>query len=275
MGRKLGCRLAEARRDADQALVHRPYIVGGPGPRAGRDHVGDLEEVGAVDRDHHARTRLDERIVLARRLRDPEPEHVHRRGDTDRCEAGRGPKRRVTTGCIDDQPRAELHSALRGDAGHADGAPSLAHDVVDAGGAQQPEAGMPFGLGGQEVEEVPLRHERHDLARCRQMSEVGHRQFGAVPAEGDVRGIGVRASEELVEEAEFTQQFLGRRVDGVAAEVAEEVGVLLDHRDVDALAHEEQSEHEAGGAAAHDDAIGVDAGVHAHSVVAPSHPRKH
>jgi hypothetical protein len=48
---------------------------------------------------------------------------------------------------------------------------------------------------------------------------------------------------------------------GVAAEVAKEVGVLLHHRDVDAAACKQQSEHDSGGAAAGDHARGLLGGV--------------
>ena len=46
-------------------------------------------------------------------------------------------------------------------------------------------------------------------------------------------------------------------MDGVAAEVAEEVGVFFEDDDVDAGAGEEEAEHHAGGAAADDAAGGV------------------
>ncbi len=46
----------------------------------------------------------------------------------------------------------------------------------------------------------------------------------------------VRSGEELVEQAEFCEQVLGGGVDGVAAEVTEEVGVLLGDGDLETLA---------------------------------------
>ena len=61
---------------------------------------------------------------------------------------------------------------------------------------------------------------------------------------------------EGVDEVELVEDPQRRGVDGVAAEVAEEVGVLLEHDDVDAGAREQQPEHRAGGSAAGDDAGG-------------------
>ena len=51
-------------------------------------------------------------------------------------------------------------------------------------------------------------------------------------------------------------------VDGVAAEVAEEVFVFFEDSDVDALAGEEETEHHAGGTSANDAARGLSGGSH-------------
>ena len=44
----------------------------------------------------------------------------------------------------------------------------------------------------------------------------------------------------------------------VAAEIAKEIGVLLQHHDLNAGARQQESEHHAGGAAAGDAALGLD-----------------
>ena len=49
-------------------------------------------------------------------------------------------------------------------------------------------------------------------------------------------------------------------MDGVAAEVAEEVGVLFEDDDADAGTRQEQPQHHAGGTAAGDHALGVHGG---------------
>ena len=92
---------------------------------------------------------------------------------------------------------------------------------------------------GDEIEEVPLRHQRDELAARRQVREVGdrHRFAGDVP--GQAAHFLVRACEERLEDAELVEQFERGRMDGVAAEVAEEVGVLLEHGDVHAGTRQE------------------------------------
>ena len=68
----------------------------------------------------------------------------------------------------------------------------------------------------------------------------------------------VRQLQELVEQAELVHDLERRGMDGVAAKVAQEVGVLLEHDDVDAGAREQEAEHHAGRAAADDAATGRD-----------------
>ena len=66
----------------------------------------------------------------------------------------------------------------------------------------------------------------------------------------------MRQPEEFIEEAEFVHQLQGRRVDRVAAEVAEEVGVLLQDDDPHAGAGEQEPEHHPRRPAADDAALG-------------------
>jgi hypothetical protein len=65
---------------------------------------------------------------------------------------------------------------------------------------------------------------------------------------------------EALEQAEIVEEGEGRRMHRVAAEVAEEVGVLLEHRHRDARPGEEEAEHQPRGAAADDRARRAPAG---------------
>ena len=77
----------------------------------------------------------------------------------------------------------------------------------------------------------------------RQMREIRDGD-GVIPdPRGQSRQLLMRQREESIEDAELVHQLQGRRVDGVAAEVAQEIGVLLQHHDVDAAAGEEKAEH--------------------------------
>ena len=65
----------------------------------------------------------------------------------------------------------------------------------------------------------------------------------------------MRQLQELVDQAELEHQFERRRMNRVAAEIAEEIGVLLQHHDMNAGARQQKSEHHPGGAAAGDAAL--------------------
>ena len=121
---------------------------------------------------------------------------------------------------------------------------------------EEVEGGELCGLGGEEVEEVPLGHEGDELGRSREVREVGHGK--GLSTDGDAEGgdLIVRKGEEGFEEAELVHEVESGRVDGVAAEVAEEVLVFLEDGDMVTSAGEEESEHHAGRTSAYDAAGG-------------------
>jgi hypothetical protein len=124
--------------------------------------------------------------------------------------------------------------------------------------AQEREARVRGGLAGEHLEEVPLRQEHQVGVGDLQAREVG-RRIGAV-GERDLE-IGDLAVGERMDPAskvELVHQVESRGVNGVASEVAQEVLVLLEHDDLDALTSEQEGEHEARGAPADDANAGLD-----------------
>ena len=113
-------------------------------------------------------------------------------------------------------------------------------------------------LRRQEIEEVPLRH-HGDVGRAhRQVREVGHQHALLAELAGEARDLLVRQLQELVEQAELVHHVQGRGMDGVAAEVAQEVAVLLQHHGLHTGARQQEAQHHARRAAAHDAALGRD-----------------
>ena len=74
------------------------------------------------------------------------------------------------------------------------------------------------------------------------------------------RDLLVRPLEELVEQAELVHHLERRGMDGVAAEVAEEIRVLLQDDDVDAGTRQQEAQHHAGRTAAGHHALHVHGG---------------
>ena len=82
--------------------------------------------------------------------------------------------------------------------------------------------------------------------------EIDHHQVLGADLSGQRLDLLVRQLEEFVEQAELVHQFERRRVHGVAAEIAKEIGMLFQHHDIDAGARQKKAEHHPGRPAAGD-----------------------
>jgi len=89
-----------------------------------------------------------------------------------------------------------------------------------------------------------------------QMRQVDHAHPLVTNLDGQPIELLVRQHEKLVEQTKLVHQFQRRRMDGIAAEVAKEIGVLLQHHDIDAGAREKKAKHHPGRPAAGDAALG-------------------
>ena len=87
------------------------------------------------------------------------------------------------------------------------------------------------------------------------MAHVGDGDLLVGDPPGQPSHLVVRALQELVEQPEFAKQLQRRGVNRVAAEIAEEVGVLLEHLHLAAGAREQQAGHHPGWSAADDDKV--------------------
>src|SRR4029077_4069894 len=85
----------------------------------------------------------------------------------------------------------------------------------------------------------------------RQMAEVDEGELLAPERAAERTRLGMRQLEKFLEQAEFMHDLERRWMNRVAAEIAQEVGVLLQCRDIDAGSREEKSQHHPGGPAAH------------------------
>ena len=98
---------------------------------------------------------------------------------------------------------------------------------------------------GDEVEKLPLRHEGDEAAMSRKMSEIGqHGGFGADLA-GEFAHFLVGTLQKFVQNPQLVHDFEGGGMNGVAAEVAEEIGVLLEHHDVNRHPRKKKAQHHA------------------------------
>jgi hypothetical protein len=92
---------------------------------------------------------------------------------------------------------------------------------------------LPAGLCEQ-IEQVPLRHHRDVRIPHPQPAEIGNDHAAVDPdRKGDLVQPAVRELREPLSEAQLVEQLQGRRVHGVAAEVPQEVAVLLQDAHLD------------------------------------------
>ena len=169
-------------------------------------------------------------LVLARQAK---PQHVHRRAVVVALKPGFLAHRRMASVAADHQVGADREHAVRRLGAHAGDAPVLLDQIGRLGLHAQVECPVALALLGQEVEEVPLRHQRDEFAVRRQMAEIGHRKAFGADLPGQRFDLLMRQLQELVDQAEFVHQFERRGMNRVAAEIAEEIGVLLQHHDVE------------------------------------------
>ena len=125
---------------------------------------------------------------------------------------------------------------------HAPDPAPLPQQPDDLGPAQHGERRVRRGVLDEEVEEVPLRHEGEIAVPAGQPPEVRDREGALVGGDGDLLGSLLRHLRERLPEPRLVEDPQGGRVDGVAAEVAQEVRVLLQHQHVHAGAGEQQRE---------------------------------
>ena len=221
------------------------------------DDEGALPVVAPVQHDEEM-SRLEARLSLVSIVGGPgqaEPQHVHRRADVLELEAAVIAQFRVAPVGGNDEVGAHLERGLCGLASHALDAAALLDQRLCLGLHQQLVGGKSLRLVDHEIEKVPLRH-HGDVGRLHgQMGQVGNAD--ALRAEAAHHGLHllVREAKEIIEKSQLVHDLHGRGVDGVAAEVTQEVGVLFEHDGLHARAREEIAEHQSGRPAAGDAAL--------------------
>ena len=222
------------------------------------DEVAALPVVAAVDHRHELAG--GDPPDAARRVvgvpGQPEPPHVHRHPERPRRQPGGRAHRRSAAVAGHGQRRPDLVHRAVGPVGEPrpDHPAALPQQAGDLGVAPQGERRLGLRGVGEQVEQVPLRHQRDVPVPPGQPAEVADPDATGVELHGRPVEAALRQRCEARAEAELVEQGQRGGVHGVAAEVAQEVGVLLQHRDRDAGPRQQQAEHHAGGSTTDDEA---------------------
>ena len=192
--------------------------------------------------------------------RQAEPEHVHRRADVLDLKTGALAQRRMAAVAAHRKIGADLDLAVRRFRPHADNAAAFLDQIGRLRLHMQIEGRVDLAVRRQKIEEVPLRHQRDEFAARRQVAEVGKRNGGVADLSAQPGDARVRQLEEFVQQAELMHELQRRGMNGVAAKIAQEVGVLLQHHHRHAGARQQKAEHHAGRSPAGNAAGGFDSG---------------
>ncbi len=225
-----------------------------------RNDRGALPVVTPIDEhaEHPVVEVADQSFGVPRMAGYPEPPGVDRARILVEAEFGKCPGERVPAVTGGGDRRAQF---ARGAFRVAVPDPAYAPAFVDQGGGfgvhSQREGGLLFARVGEQVEKVPLRHQSDVVPRRVQGGQVTDGEEPAIRCDGELHPVDttLRQRVEPLGQAEIVDQVHRRRVDGVPAEVAEEVVVLFQDGDVDAAACQQQTEDHARRPAA-DDATG-------------------
>jgi hypothetical protein len=180
-------------------------------------------------------------VVRCALARHSEPEDVHRRAEIADRQARRFPHKRASAVGGDGKPGGNHPRLASGDIANSNYPLRLLHQARRLGILEQGEVRIAARFVGDEIEEVPLRHHRDEIPPRIEMREIGDGQVAAADQPLNVVHLVVRPLEQPVEQAQLREYPQSRGMDGVAAKVAQEVAMLLEHRHRNARPGEEQA----------------------------------
>ena len=234
------------------------------------DHPA-LPVVPTIDHDHElAAAHRAKAAAITFSSRKPEPEHVHRHPKRPQREARAIAKHRGPAIAGDDQRGLDLEVTRGCGSADARHATTLAQQVLRLTTHLKVEGRVPACPPAQKVEEVPLRHHGQELAARREVPEVNQLVGRPIDPQLELIDLGVRQPQELVEQIEVGQDVGGGGMNRVAAEISEEVRVLLQHHHLHAGTDEQKREHDPGRSASDHAATGTAAGCRTHGDLATS-----
>ena len=185
-----------------------------------------------------------------------EPKNIHWRAVIVALQPGAGAKRRVPPVGSDHQVGADCQFAVGAAGANADNATVFLDEIGRLSLHSHMESFVAFAAFGEEIQKIPLRHQRDIFAVRRQMSEIEHLQARVTDLNGEPLEFLMRYFEERVEQTELIHQLERRGMYGIAAKIAEKIGMLLQNDDVNAGAGEKKAQHHSSRAAAGNAACG-------------------
>ncbi len=129
---------------------------------------------------------------------------------------------------------ADFQCSARGLCQHAHDFSIFLQKIGGLGLHLQVKTRISFCLLDDEIQKIPLRHQSNKFAVGGQMGEIRDGDGLAADLAGQMSNFLVGSFEEFIQNAELVHDFESGRMNRIAAEIAEEVGMLLQHDYIDA-----------------------------------------
>ena len=139
-----------------------------------------------------------------------------------------------------------LQFARRHSSFYAHDAAAIFHKSTDLGLHPKVKGRIASGVFSEEVQEIPLRHQRDEFAFSWQNREIGRYEFLAPHLRLQLWEFLMGTLQKLWQESELVHELESGRMDSIAPEVAEEIAVFLENDDVDAGSRQQEPEHHSG-----------------------------
>src|SRR4029077_3786934 len=146
--------------------------------------------------------------------------------------------------CPQSQIRANFQNSLRrplrGLGENSHNAAIFLDQFRDLGLHAQMKLRVSLCLFRDEVQEIPLRHQRDEFAVRRQVRKVGDDHADVLDLAAELGQFLMRPAQELIENSKLVHQFQGRGMNRVSAKVTQEIRVLLQDHNIHTSTREQE-----------------------------------
>src|SRR5215469_6123642 len=197
------------------------------------DSKAAMPIVSAINRHHGLATiGVEEQVGIVCMFGQPYLKRIHGSSNVSDRQARAVPNRGVPAIRAYDQVRANFYRAGGSLASNAANPAIFLEEPCDLGLHSHVERGIAAAVFGKEVQEVPLRHERHEAASRSKIRHITQDDRLAADTGMDLTDFLMRPLQKLFKQTQLVYRFKSGGMNRVAAEVSQEVSMLLQNQDV-------------------------------------------
>src|ERR1700721_574733 len=103
-----------------------------------------------------------------------------------------------------------------------------------------------FRFFADEIQKIPLRHQRDEFTVCWQMRKISSRDYEIVYASANLRQFLMWTAQELVDNSKLVHQFQCGWMNRISAKIAQKIRMLFKHQHLDSPAGEQKAQYHPG-----------------------------